>query len=115
MNAMIKTTERQASIACRGDCKSTKREFIMEFVRQIMESADLANVISLPRSFQNKKVEVIVLPIAEKAAQTKPSGRQIEEMLEGSITQSLIGAISCSEISIEEIREERLKKYESAD
>jgi hypothetical protein len=87
----------------------------MEFVRQIMESAALENVISLPKSFQNKKVEVIVLPIAEKMVQTKLSGNQIEEMLEGSITQSLIGAIPYSEISLEEIREERLKKYKSAD
>jgi hypothetical protein len=85
----------------------------MEFVRQIMEGADLANVVPLPKSFQNKKVEVIVLPIAEKTAQKKPSSGSMEEMLEGSITQLLIGAVPCSKISLEEIREERLKKYES--
>ena len=39
----------------------------------------------------------------------------IDEMLEGSITQSLIGAVPISDISLEEIREERLKKYESLD
>ena len=38
-----------------------------------------------------------------------------DEMLEGSITQSLIGALPIFEISPEEIGEERLKKYEEID
>ena len=36
-------------------------------------------------------------------------------MLDVSVTQSLIGAIPISEISLEEIREERLRKYGSVD
>ena len=87
----------------------------MEFVRQIVEGSELANVIPLPSSFRGGKVEVIVLPIAEKAPPSKYSGKNIDEMLEGSITQSLIGAIPFSDISLEEAREERLRKYESVD
>ena len=87
----------------------------MEFVRQVVEGSELANVIRLPMSLLNGKVEVIVLPIAEKSPPSKYSGKNIDEMLEGSVTQSLIGAIPISEISLEEIREERLRKYESAD
>ena len=87
----------------------------MEIVRQIVEGSALANVIPLPTSFRDRKVEVIVLPIVEKPSLTKYSGKKLDEMLEGSITQSLIGAIPISEISLEEIREERLRKYESID
>ena len=87
----------------------------MEFVRQIVEGSELTNVIPLPTSLRSGKVEVIVLPIMEKASPSKYSGQNIDEMLVGSITQSLIGAIPISEISLEEIREERLKKYESVD
>jgi len=86
----------------------------MEVVRQIIDGSELANVIPLPTSFRNGKVEIIVLPIIlEKFLATKYSGKDLDEMLEGSITQSLIGAIPISEISLEEIREERVRKYES--
>ena len=87
----------------------------MEFVRQIVEGSELANLIPLPTTFRSGKVEVIVLPVMEKALPSKYSGKNIDEMLEGSITQSLIGAIPVSEISLEEIRKERLEKYESID
>ena len=82
----------------------------MEIVRQIVECSALANVIPLPTSFQNGKVEIIVLPIVEKPSPPKYSGKKLDEMLEGSITQSLIGAIPISKFSLEEIREERLRK-----
>ena len=88
---------------------------MMEFVRQIVEGSELANVILLPASLRRGKVEVIALPISEKAPPSKISAENMEEMLEGSITQSLIGAIPASEISLEEIREEWLRKYETAD
>ena len=82
----------------------------MEFVRQIMEGSELANVIPLPLSLRSGKVEVIVLPITEKAPPLKYISQNIDEMLEGSITQSLISALPVSDISLEEIREERLRK-----
>ncbi|MCL2147257.1 MAG: hypothetical protein FWH52_05570 [Synergistaceae bacterium] len=87
----------------------------MEFVRQIVEGSELANIIPLPLSFRSGKVEVIILPIAQKALPSEYSGKNIDEMLKGSITQSLIGAIPISDISPEEIRGERLRKYESID
>ena len=87
----------------------------MEFVRQIVGGSELSNVMPLPMSLRSGKVEVIVLPIDEKARPPKLGGKNIDEMLEGSVTQSLIGAIPISEVSLEEIREERLRKYESVD
>jgi hypothetical protein len=87
----------------------------VEYIRQIVEGAELASVISLPRSFRSGKVEVIVMAIEETLTSSKYSGNNIDEMLKNSITQSLIGAIPITEISLEEIREERLRKYESVD
>jgi len=87
----------------------------MEFVRQIMEGSRLANVIPLPMSFQSGKVEVIVMQVVEKTPPSIFSGENIDEMLDGSVTQSLIGAIPISEISLKEIKEERLRKYEGID
>ena len=82
----------------------------MEFVRQIMEGSELANVIPLPLSLRSGKVEIIVLPVAEKTPPLKYNKQNIDSILEGSITQSLIGALPISEISLEEIRDERLRK-----
>ena len=69
----------------------------MEVVRQIVDGSELANIIPLPMSFRNGKVEVIVLPVAEKLSLAKYSGRSLDEMLKGSITQSLIGAVPIAE------------------
>ena len=38
----------------------------MEFVRKVVNGSDLINVIDIPNSLINKKVEVLVLPIEEK-------------------------------------------------
>ncbi|MDR1133225.1 MAG: hypothetical protein LBL05_03635 [Synergistaceae bacterium] len=40
---------------------------------------------------------------------------EIDSMLENSVTRSLLGAIHHANISLEEIRTERLSKYERAD
>jgi len=38
----------------------------MEFVRGIVDSSTLTTILDLPPSFQDVKVEVIVLPIDDK-------------------------------------------------
>ncbi len=88
---------------------------IMEAVRQIIDSSLLSGVVSLPRDFQNKKVELIVLLSDEKTALPSLSKADVEAMLEGSVTESLIGALPGTEMSIDEYRSERLKKYEYID
>jgi hypothetical protein len=45
----------------------------------------------------------------------KISRTKIKEMMKGSITESLIGIISDPNITLEEIRTERLSKYERTD
>ena len=87
----------------------------MEAVRKIIDSSLLSGVISLPRDFQNKKVELIVFLTDEKTALPPLSRDDIGAMLKGSITESLIGALPGSDMSIEGYRAERLNKYERID
>ena len=87
----------------------------METVRQIIDSKLLDGVISLPENFQNEKVEVIVFLKREKTSIPRLTMNEIDKMLEGSVTEALIGAVPQNNITLEDCREERLKKYESAD
>jgi hypothetical protein len=86
----------------------------MEALRKIIDSKSLKTLIPLPKSFQNKNIEIIILPITEKKEKPHITRQMIDKMLPGSITQSLIGAIPLSNISLDDIRLERLRKYESA-
>jgi hypothetical protein len=85
----------------------------MEALRKIINSKALETLFPLPKSFQNKDIEIIILPVNKKEEKPHVSRQMINEMLPGSITQSLIGAIPFSNISLEDIRLERLQKYES--
>lgn len=80
----------------------------MEFVRQYIDAEHLMSVMPLPESFKNRRLEIIVLPL-EEAAPAKPS-------LDVKATvQSLIGAIPAPDLTLAELRQERLSKYEAAD
>jgi hypothetical protein len=87
----------------------------MEAIRQIIDSHLLNGVIALPKNFQNKKVEIIVFPTMEKSAMSSFSKNDIDAMLKGSVTESLIGALPHSGMSLEDYRAERLNKYERTD
>ena len=84
----------------------------MEFVREIVDSSVLEQVIPLPRSFQDRKVEVLVFPVQEQEKKPGAGRERISELMEGSITQSLIGAVPHSDITPEQIRSLRLRKYD---
>lgn len=87
----------------------------MEAVRQIINSDLLTGVISLPKGFQNKKVEVIVFLKEEKTILPSLTKNDIDVMLKGSVTESLIGVLPESDMTLEDYRAERLSKYERAD
>jgi hypothetical protein len=87
----------------------------MEAIKEIIDSNLLNGVISLPKHFQNKKVEVIIFLQEEKIIMPKFTMNDIDEMLKGSITESLIGSVPQSDMALEDYRAERLKKYESID
>lgn len=78
----------------------------MEVVRKYMDADNLMTVMKLPEKFKNRKLEVIILP-AEEQENTPKKATDIEQAL-----QSLVGAIPYTDMSLEELREERLKKYE---
>ena len=85
----------------------------MEAVKQIVDSSVLNGIISLPQIFQNKKVEIMISLVESELPQF--TDEELNTLMEGSITQSLIGALKDSNISINEYRDERLRKYEIAD
>ena len=57
--------------------------------------------------FRNRKLEVIIIPAEEQEKSSKKAGDIVQAL------QSLIGAIPYTDMSLEELREERLKKYEN--
>jgi len=84
----------------------------MEMIREIIDSNLLNGVISLPKYFQNKKVEVIIFIKEEEKNLPSLTKVDIDAMLKGSVTESLIGILPNSGKSLDDYREERLKKYE---
>ena len=80
----------------------------MEVVRKYINASSLMSIMKLPENFKNRKLEVIVLPTEEKEIVEKEVDVQ-------STVQSLVGAIPYTDMSLSELREERLKKYEITD
>ena len=84
----------------------------MDFIREVIDSSVLEHVLTLPRSFQDRKVEILVFPVHEQEKKTSIDQRKINDLMEGSVTQSLIGAIPHPDITLDEIRSLRLQKYD---
>ena len=87
----------------------------MEVVRRVIDSNRLNGVMPLPKYFQNKKLEVIVFVKDEKINLPSITKGDIDAMLKDSVTESLIGVLPRSDMSVEDYRAERLSKYEFAD
>ncbi len=43
----------------------------MEFVRKVVNGTDLINIVEIPKSLVNRKVELLILPIDEKIKTNK--------------------------------------------
>ena len=82
----------------------------MEFVRKIIDASSLLKIMQLPEILKNRKLETIVLPVDEPRKEISSKSIGSSEISE--ITQSLIGSIPLPDVSLEEIKEERLAKYE---
>jgi hypothetical protein len=67
--------------------------------------------IKLPRSFYKKNVEIVVTPLMEDRKIERITREELKKMIPGSVTESLIGIIS-NNMTLEDIKNERLKKYE---
>ena len=81
----------------------------MEVVRKYVDASSLMTIMTLPETFKNRKLEVIVLPIEEQT-ETPKNAFDIEKTI-----QSLVGSVPYTDMSLSEIREERLQKYENID
>lgn len=83
----------------------------MEVVRKYMDAKSLMSIMALPEAFHNRRLEVIVLPVEEpEKEKTATESAEIDRAL-----SVLAGAVPYTELSLEELREERLKKYEAID
>lgn len=81
----------------------------MEVIRKYIDANHLMSVMTLPETFKNRKLEVIVIP-GEEMKETSKKAADIEQAI-----QSLLGAVPYTDMSLEELREERLRKYEGFD
>ena len=79
----------------------------MEAIRKYIDASSLMSIMTLPESFINRKLEVLVFPTEERESER-------EKIDIESVVQSLIGAIPDVDMSLEELREERRHKYETA-
>lgn len=80
----------------------------MEVVRKFVDADSLMSILSLPEAFRNRKLEVIVLPAEERVERKEMTDVKLA-------VQALVGAIPNENMTLEDYREERLKKYEAFD
>lgn len=78
----------------------------MEVIRKFIDANSLMSVLALPEAFRNRKLEIIVLPTEEDT----PVQQKVDVP---NVVQSLIGAIPHTELTLSELRDERLGKYEA--
>jgi hypothetical protein len=83
--------------------------------RQVVSANALSDVIAMPRIFRNKRVEVTIREVSEVAPTPKIDMANIERMMDGSITQSLIGIVPNDGKTLDDYRAERLSKYGRVD
>ena len=81
----------------------------MEVIRKYIDANSLMSIMTLPEAFRNQKLEVIVLPADEPEQVSEEQAKDIQN-----IVQSLVGSIPHTDLSLNELRDERLKKYEAA-
>ena len=81
----------------------------MEVIRKFIDANSLMSIMPLPEAFRNQKLEIIVLPADEPEQTSEEQTKDVQN-----IVQSLVGSIPYTDLSLNELRNERLKKYEAA-
>lgn len=79
----------------------------MEVIRKFIDANALMSIMALPEAFRNRKLEIIVLPTDEDTPVQQKA--DVED-----VVQSLVGAIPYTSLTLSELRDERLKRYEAA-
>ena len=86
----------------------------MEAVRRIIDSDLLRGIVPLPKSFQSRQVEIVISIKEDKGTLPPFTKSDIDSLLSGSVTESLIGVIPQSGKTLDDYRLERLSKYETS-
>ena len=81
----------------------------MEVIRKFIDANSLMSIMALPEALRNQRLEVIVLPADEQEQVSEEQTKDVQN-----IVQSLVGSIPHTDLSLNELRNERLKKYEAA-
>ena len=81
----------------------------MEAVKRYIDAKELMSILALPKQYINHKLEIIVKPIESPAIKEEDNENKME------ILNSLLGCILDEGLSLEELRNERLSKYEITD
>ena len=81
----------------------------IEVIRKFIDANSLMSIMTLPEAFRNQKLEVIVLPADEQEQTSEEQTKDIQN-----IVRTLVGSIPHTDLSLNELRDERLKKYEAA-
>jgi hypothetical protein len=87
-------------------------EEIMNISKRMTVNNENGIFIKLPKSFYKKHIEIVIKPLIEEKEIKKITREELKKMIPGSITESLTGIIS-NNMTLEEARNERLKKYEN--
>jgi len=80
----------------------------MEAVRRVIDGHLLTDIVPLPHYFFNRKLEMIIMPTEEVSETPLFTKSEIDDILNGSVAESLIGTVPDSGKTLEEHRAERL-------
>jgi hypothetical protein len=85
----------------------------MTQIRKIVDSSSLDGIFDLPSAFKNRKIEVIMFPVEEKADITpKFTMEQIIEWSQSPQVQAIVGVLKNAglpeDISMKDVRQMRL-------
>lgn len=80
----------------------------MEAIRKYIDASSLMSIMTLPETFENRKLEVLVFLAEEQESVKKKADIK-------AVVQSLVGAIPSTDMSLDELQEERRHKYETVD
>jgi hypothetical protein len=86
------------------------RRIVMEAVRQVLNSTLLNGVISLPRGFQNRQVEVIVLLNDENTILPMSSRSYADTMVMDSVPEVFPGILTQADMPYQAYRAESIRE-----
>ena len=80
----------------------------METVRRVIDADRLMSIISLPKSMQKQRLEVIIFPVNRGTKEKNPL--EIDDSI-----RALTGAVPNEGMTLNDYRLERLARYEALD